>query len=109
MNNDHTDTTFVTAMIFDVPHDEFAHVASHALESSRRIARSIPGLIEAGVLGNEERTRLVILSRWETKEAWVRSRWDTAVGNLLAELVVSSTKFDVRTYVPIADIEGTAT
>jgi heme-degrading monooxygenase HmoA len=103
------DTTFVTAMIFDVPHADFAHVSSHALKSSEHVGRSIPGLIETGVLGNEERTRLVILSRWETKEAWVRSRWDAAVGNLLAELVVSSTKFDVRTYVPIADIEGEAT
>jgi hypothetical protein len=108
MSDDRTDTMFVTAMSFDVPHDDFAHISSHALESSAQLARSIPGLIETGVLGNEDKTRLLILSRWETKDAWVRSRWNTAVGNVLADLVVSATKFNVGTFVPIADIEGPA-
>jgi heme-degrading monooxygenase HmoA len=108
MKDDRIDTTFVTAMIFDVPRDDFAHISSQAQEASERVARSIPGLIESGVLGNEERTRLLILSRWETKEAWVRSSWSIAVGEVLANLVVSSTKFDVRTYIPISDILGPA-
>jgi len=109
MSNSSIDTTFVTALIFDVPHDDFARISSHALEGSERIAKSIAGLVETGVLGNEEMTRMLILSRWETKDAWVRSRWDAAVGDLLADLVESATKFDVRTYVPIADIVGKAT
>ncbi len=108
MSDDRTDTTFVTAMIFDVPQDDFANVSSHARDASRRVARSIPGLIETAVLGNEDRTRLLILSRWQTKDAWVRSSWSTAVGEVLADLVVSTTKFDVRTFVPISDIEGPA-
>jgi hypothetical protein len=108
VSDDRTDTTFVTALIFDVAPDAFAHIASLARDSSRRIARSIPGLIETAVLGNEEKTHLLILSRWQTKDAWVRSSWSADVGNVLADLVVSAAKFDVRTFVPISDIEGMA-
>jgi quinol monooxygenase YgiN len=94
--------TFVAAFFFSAPHD-FSKVASEAKRFAERVAPQIPGLIDISLLRNEASTELLVVSRWESKEAWSRSRWNEQLGNLLTDLVESAKSFDVRSFVPISE------
>jgi hypothetical protein len=60
-------------------------------------------LIEITLLRNEERTQLLVVSRWESKDAWAQSRWNEQMGKVLTDLVESAKSFDVRSFVPISE------
>lgn len=92
---------FVTALIFDTTPAEFANMSREVKLFTEHKARTIPGLIDTELLGNEERTRVLVLSQWESKDAWARSRWDHEVGVMLGDLVEGSSAFDVWTFVPV--------
>jgi hypothetical protein len=94
-------TAFVTALIFGTTPAEFANVSREAKLFTELKASTIPGLIDTALLGNEERTRVLAFSKWESKDAWARSRWDHEVGVILADLVQGSDAFDVETFVPV--------
>jgi heme-degrading monooxygenase HmoA len=94
-------TAFLTASVFDTTPAEFANVSREAKLFTERKGRTIPGLIDTTLLGNEGRTRLLVLSQWESKGAWARSRWDHEVGVILGDLVEGSSAFDVETFVPV--------
>ncbi|MGA8533330.1 MAG: antibiotic biosynthesis monooxygenase [Candidatus Tumulicola sp.] len=91
----------VTALVFDVTPAQFANVTGECKLFTERKARTIPGLIDTALLGNEERTRVLVLSQWESKDAWAKSRWDHEVGVVLSDLVEGSSAFDVGTFVPV--------
>lgn len=93
---------FVTAVAFDLLPESFERVSREAAQFAQSATPRIPGLIEIALLGNEERTRLLVLSRWESKDAWGRSRWDREVGETMVALVQSAKTFNVQTFVPIA-------
>jgi heme-degrading monooxygenase HmoA len=93
---------FVAAFIFDTLPENFEKISREAARFAQHFAPRIAGLIEITVLGNEKRTRLLVFTRWESKMAWGRSRWDEEAGKTLAELVQSAQSFDVETFVPVA-------
>lgn len=92
---------FVAAFFFGVPPKDFPKVAAETTLFAKRLAPQIPGLIEVSLLRNEESTQLLVVSRWESKDAWGQSRWNDELGKVLANLVESAKSFDVRSFVPI--------
>ena len=94
--------SFVCAFTFDLLTEDFERISREAAQFARSATPRIVGLIETTVLGNEERTRLLVLSRWESKAAWSRARWDEEAGKMLADLVQSTKTFNVQSFVPIA-------
>lgn len=95
-------TAFVTAAAFDLLPESFERVSRDAVQFAQGAAPRIPGLIEIAVLGNEEQTRLLVLSRWESKDAWALSRWDQEVGKTMVTLIETAETFNVQTFMPIA-------
>ena len=95
---------FVAASIVELKAGDFERVSQEAAQLAERHAPTVPGFIEAAVLGSEEKTRLLILSRWESREAWARAEWDNEVGRVVTDLARSSSSFDVQTFTPIAII-----
>jgi heme-degrading monooxygenase HmoA len=93
---------FVAAFFFSAPHD-FPKVAGEAKRFAERVAPQVPGLIDISLLRNEASTELLVVSRWESKEAWSRSRWNEQLGKMLTDLVESAKSFDVRSFVPISE------
>jgi heme-degrading monooxygenase HmoA len=92
--------TYVAAFFFGAPRD-FSKVSAEAKLFAERVAPQVPGLIDVSLLRNEESTQLLVVSRWESKEAWSRSRWNEQMGKIEADLVESAKSFDVRSFVPI--------
>jgi heme-degrading monooxygenase HmoA len=92
--------TYVAAFFFSAPRD-FSKVSAEAKRFAERVAPQVPGLIDVSLLRNEESTQLLVVSRWESQEAWSRSRWNEQMGKIEADLVESAKSFDVRSFVPI--------
>jgi heme-degrading monooxygenase HmoA len=92
---------FVSAVLFGLLPENFERVSSEAAQFAQGATPRIQGLIEIALLGNKERTRLLILSRWESEDAWARSRWDQEVGKTMVELIENAKTFSVETFVPI--------
>jgi heme-degrading monooxygenase HmoA len=91
---------FAAAFFFNVPHD-FPKVAGEAKLFAERLAPQLPGLIDVSLLRNEESTQLLVVSRWESEEAWSRSRWNEQMGKVQTDLVEDAKSYDVRSFVPI--------
>jgi hypothetical protein len=51
---------------------------------------------------NEEKTRMLIVTQWESREAWVCAEWNEAVSQSLADLIESAKGFEYFSYEPIA-------
>jgi quinol monooxygenase YgiN len=68
---------------------------------------TLPGWLGTDLFANEKRTRVLILSRWESKEAWGHSMWDEEIGRTLADFVKLSRDQHFEIYFQIAPEEGT--
>jgi quinol monooxygenase YgiN len=66
---------------------------------------TLPGWLGSDLFANEKRTRVLILSRWDSKEAWGRSMWDAEIGRALAEFVELSRDQHFELYFQIAPEE----
>lgn len=95
-------TAFATVAAFELLPESFERVSREAAHFAQSATPRIPGLIEIAVLGNEERTRLLVLSRWEGEDAWARSRWDQEVGKTMVTLIQDTKGFSAQTFLPIA-------
>jgi heme-degrading monooxygenase HmoA len=98
--------TFVCATILELAASEFERISQEAAQLARGVAPNLPGFIEVAVLGSEEKTRLLILSRWESKDAWARAEWDNEVGRAVTKLAASASSYDVRTFLPVAIVRA---
>jgi hypothetical protein len=96
-------TAFVAAFFFGVLPEDFPKASGEAARFAERLAPQIPGLIEVSLLRNEESTQLLVVSRWESKDAWGQSRWNDQIAKPLVDLVESAKSFDVRSFVPISE------
>lgn len=63
---------------------------------------SVPGWLGTDCFTNEKRTRLMVLSRWESKDTWGRSVWDKVIGEALADFVDRSSNQVFNLYFHIA-------
>jgi heme-degrading monooxygenase HmoA len=92
---------FVAAFFFGVGPDDFVQVSHEAAQFAQRVAPGVQGLIDITLLRNEDSTQLLVVSRWESEDAWAQSRWNEQLGKMLTDIVESAKSFDVRSFVPI--------
>lgn len=97
---------FVSVLILNVETEDFDALAREASLLVRRKVLAIDGLVEAIVLGNPEKTQLLIVSQWGTSENWAAAQWDEDVGRSMADFFESSTSIEIRSYEPIAIVHG---
>jgi heme-degrading monooxygenase HmoA len=64
------------------------------------------GFREGIVMTNEEQTQVLIVTLWESKQAWVDAQWEPRIGNAVAEFATGATAYDVRTFVPVTVVRA---
>jgi heme-degrading monooxygenase HmoA len=82
--------------------DEILRRVTLALER----APKLPGWLSTNVFANEKRTRVLILSKWDSKESWGHSMWDEEIGRALADFVTLSRDQHFELYFQIAPEGG---
>lgn len=94
-------TKFVSVVILTI---ESGDLPSFSREATLAVQRRAPlhhGFIEGVVMTNEERTELLIVSQWETRDDWAAAQWDADIGRTIGDLAENASAFRFRSYEPI--------
>jgi heme-degrading monooxygenase HmoA len=54
----------------------------------------IPGFRGAELLYDEDRRKIILVTEWETREAWCVAQWNAKVGKLAEVLALGATTLD---------------
>jgi heme-degrading monooxygenase HmoA len=99
-------TKFISVLIFTMAPDEtpaFTHQA--ALVMQRKVPL-LHGFVEGAVMANEEKTQVLLVTQWESRDAWSAAQWNDSVSNSLGDFVESASTFEFRTYEPITIVRA---
>ena len=99
---DATKVHFVSVLSFIIKPEDFPGLSREATLLAQRRGPTIHGLVEAIVLGNEEKTQLLMVSQWASRQSWSAAQWDEDIGRSLSDLVESAESFEVRSFEPVA-------
>ena len=99
-------TKFITVLVFRLDPGDLAGVAREVQLVAERKGPLIDGLIESVVMANDEKTQLVLVALWESKQAWGAAQWDQDVGRAVTDAVETASSFEVHMYEPIAVVRG---
>lgn len=94
--------SITSVLIFKVGERDFDRLLGEIRDLLARKGSSIPGLMESAWLRDEARTQLWLISRWESRHAWARSRWDQDIGQTITDLVKSAVTYRIEALVPIS-------
>ena len=97
---------FVTVAVFRVDPGDLAGIANVVQLTVERKQPLMKGFIESVVMTNEEKTQLLVVGLWESRDAWAREQWDEDIGRVVSQVVKSAKSFEVRTYEPITMVRG---
>lgn len=93
---------FVSVLIFNVKPEDFPGMSREAANLVKRKGPAMRGLVECIVLGNHEKTEMLLVSQWTGRESWTSAQWDDDLGRSLTGFIESATAFQVHSYEPIA-------
>lgn len=77
-------TSVIATWTFEVDPEDFEDLATHAKVAIGQLP-PLSGWLGAEVLGSEDRTRILVISEWESRDAWARGQWNESIGKVLAE------------------------
>lgn len=86
---------------FDVDPSQLDGMLAHVKQILKHLP-TVPGWLGTDCFANDKRTRLLILSRWESRDAWAGSAWDQQIGDVLAHFVDVSRDRDFDLYFHLA-------
>ena|SRR5215469_8994253 len=94
----------VVAMVtLNVTDRTFQAVAQKAGETLQRTISQLQGFIEGTVLTNEDKSRIVLLTKWQSRDMWAKAEWDNVVGHAVAELLEDSASYNLEFFFPLVD------
>jgi heme-degrading monooxygenase HmoA len=99
-------TKFVVVNIFSADPQDLPGMARVVQLTAERTGPLQSGFIECIVMASEDRTQLLVVSLWDSKQSWSAAQWDQDIGRELGGVVESATSFDVRTYEPITVVRA---
>ncbi|HEX8806032.1 MAG TPA: antibiotic biosynthesis monooxygenase [Candidatus Aquilonibacter sp.] len=94
-------TKFVAVSMYTVTPDKLSAMADTTRGTMEREVRGLAGFCEGIVMTDEEQKQVLIVTQWESKDAWARAQWEPTIGRAVADAVEGATAYNVRTFVPI--------
>ncbi len=78
--------------------ERFEQLYGDIAEYMRGPGANLPGCVEHEIFGSEDGTRIVIVARFASHDAWSRAQWDAGFGRLLEELAIDGETLDFNLY-----------
>lgn len=94
-------TNFVAASTYAVASEKLSASEDAARTAMEQRVHRVAGFRGGIVMTDEERTEVVIVTLWDSKESWVRAQWEPTIGDAVAEFVQGARAYDVRTFIPV--------
>lgn len=86
---------------FDVDPSHLEEMVGHVKQVLEHLP-TVPGWLGTDCFANDKHTRLLILSRWDSREAWGSSVWDQQISDSLADIVGLSHDREFELYFHLA-------
>ncbi|HEY2473251.1 MAG TPA: antibiotic biosynthesis monooxygenase [Candidatus Cybelea sp.] len=93
-------TSVIATWTFEVNPADFDALATHARLAIDQLP-PLSGWLGSEVLGSEDRTRILVLSEWESRDAWARGQWDVSIGKVLEAFTRRGRSQEFRLYFPV--------
>jgi hypothetical protein len=101
-----TSTKFVAVSIYTVAARNLAAFQASTRDLLEQNVASLEGFREGAVMTDEEQTQVLIVTQWESKQAWINAEWEPRIGKAVANLVTDAKAYDLRTYVPVTIVRS---
>jgi len=88
----------VSVVTFHVTAKNFGSISEEVNKEMQDHLSTVPGLIEATLLANEQATRLIVVSTWESKQSWAVAQWDDGIERTIADLFQKTASYDLDFY-----------
>lgn len=99
-------TKFVAVSVYTVTTENLAALETSARSTIEQDAAVLNGFCQGIVMTNEEQTQVLIVTLWDSKQAWVSAEWEPRIGKAVAGFVQGSTAYDVRTFLPVTVVRA---
>jgi heme-degrading monooxygenase HmoA len=89
---------FVSTLSFELGSGDVSALSS---EVRRAVEERVPkqkGFIGCVVMASAEKSRLMVVSLWESAHAWSAAQYDLEIGRAVADAVETAASYDVQTY-----------
>jgi heme-degrading monooxygenase HmoA len=93
-------------LIFTIEPDQLPEFAQHSTIVMQRKVPVLHGFVEGVVMADESKRELLIVTQWETRDAWSAAQWNESVSQSLGQFVESARTFQFRTYEPITIVRA---
>jgi hypothetical protein len=93
-------TKFVAVSLFTVVPEKLSALEDAACTTMERQVHQLAGFREGIVMTDEDQTEVLIVTQWDSKDAWVRAEWEPTIGSALAAFAKDAAAYNVRTFIP---------
>ena len=97
---------FVSVTIFRLDPQDYPGVARELQIVVERKAPLMNGFIQSVIMANDEKTQLLLVTLWESKQAWGAAQWDQDIGRAMTDAVETAVAFELHTYEPVAVVRA---
>jgi hypothetical protein len=101
-----TRTKFVAISVYTVAQEHLGALQASARASMEENIASLEGFREGTVMTDENQTQVLIVTSWDSKNAWIDAHWEPRIGKAVADFVTDASAYDVRTYVPVTIVRS---
>jgi heme-degrading monooxygenase HmoA len=96
------DTNVVSFTTFQVTSQNVKAATDKAKQLLQRVAPTLQGFLEGTLLTNEDQTRIMLIARWESRDAWARAEWNQQVSEGVGEMYDETASYSLNLFHEIA-------
>ena len=99
-------TQVVSVVTYDVTPQNIEPVIRHARQLLEETGSTLPGFIEGVLLTTEDRTQIILMAHWESRDAWARAEWNEQISRGITELYEETASFTIKLFHEVAQVTG---
>jgi quinol monooxygenase YgiN len=101
-------TKFVSVSLFTVAPERLSALEDAARATMEQQVHQLAGFREGIVMTDEDQTQVLIVTQWDSKDAWVRAEWEPTIGRAVAAVAKDAAAYNVRTFIPVTLVRPNA-
>ena len=89
---------FVSMVALDLGKTDASAAAREVRYAIEERGSSEKGFLGSVVMADRERSRLLVVSLWESDHAWSAAQYDREIGRAVSDAVETASSYDIQTY-----------
>lgn len=99
---------FVAVHSYSIDPNDLPGMTRQVRLIAERTAPLMSGFLECVIMTNEQHTRLLIVSLWDSRHAWSAAQWNEDIGRVVADVAEGAQSFEVHTYESLSVVRANA-